>query len=148
MNTSNEMVLVHSSDVVWVPEESLSHFGVKGMRWGKRSASSSDSSSGSEGSAKPISKSKQRTQNIKDARGRMEEVTRKAYAAEDKYNSAKTDRARKTAEKALLSAADDYTSTVLTSMQRTRGEKLVAGIALGISATAVLGPTAVSIVRR
>lgn len=37
----SDIVLVHSSEVVWVPEESLAHFGVKGMRWGKRKTESS-----------------------------------------------------------------------------------------------------------
>ena len=34
----SDIILVHSSDIVWVPEEHLSHYGVKGMRWGKSSS--------------------------------------------------------------------------------------------------------------
>lgn len=41
---NTHIVLVHESNVVWVPEEALSHFGVKGMKWGQRKSDISASS--------------------------------------------------------------------------------------------------------
>lgn len=125
----DSMVLVH--------EDSLAHYGVPGMRWGKRRGSSD--SSGSAGSAKPLSKSKQRTQMIKDARNNLDDSYNEANRAAQKYNSAKTERARKMAEKTLEKASDVYMTNVARSMQKTRGEKIKNGIVTGITVTALVG---------
>lgn len=130
---SEPMILVH--------EDSLAHYGVKGMRWGK-------SSGGSDGSPKPPSKSKQRTNAIKEARSNLSDVGRKAINAEEKYHSAKTDRSRKIAQKALEKAGDEYMVTLARSMQRTRGEKIANGIAVTVAVSAVLSAPVAGLARR
>lgn len=125
---------------ILVHEDSLTHFGVKGMRWGKRSSSG--------GSDKAPSKGKQRDTAIKEARSNLSDSGRKAINAEEKYYAAKTDRSRKIAEKALDKAGTEYMSTLATSMQKTRGEKITAGLAITGVAIATLAPTALKVAGR
>lgn len=40
----DDSILVHSSDIVWVHEDDLMHYGVPGMKWGRRRGSSEKTS--------------------------------------------------------------------------------------------------------
>jgi|688.fasta_scaffold175418_2 hypothetical protein len=110
----------------------LEHFGKKGMRWGKKSASNSSS----EPKAEPKLKGRAKTKAIQQARMNTLIKAREAQLLEDSAVVAKNkkefDYYKKAAEKKYKELANDTDYKL--ANKSTRGEKAVAALFLGTAA--------------
>ena len=110
----------------------LEHFGKKGMRWGKKSASNSSS----EPKAEPKLKGKAKTKAIQQARMNTLIKAREAQLLEDSAVVAKNkkefDYYKKAADKKYKDLTSDKDYQL--GQKSTRGEKAVAALFLGTAA--------------
>jgi hypothetical protein len=128
----------------------LEHYGVKGMKWGKRS-SSADSSGGAPkktrkelralDKAERIKKNKEQDEKIENARNNLHNEARAYNTAKDKYNAERKVIGKEAAERALIDANDKYISAFNTAMMSTTKERhrqmvTTAGL---VALTAVMG---------
>lgn len=143
-------------------DEFLAHYGVKGMRWGKRQSQASlDRQAGrkaqkearasirdtkSSRKAEKKAARKQADQDILDARARQEKragnLSKKAaltYAQTTKKGQEAADAAYMRAERVYLGGKDAQMAA-----KATRGEKVAGGLLVGAFATALVAPIAIA----
>lgn len=129
-------------------DEFLAHYGIPGMRWGKRNASSDSGSSGKGSSSKeekaPKAK-KPTSDDIKAARSRQSERSMKVGLAEYEYMAATSKKGKQKAYEALDKAGDEYFNSPDRAIanRKTRGEKAAAALSWG-----VIGLSAASLAAR
>lgn len=113
------------------PLEELTHYGVKGMRWGvRRSDAQLAKATKPKGKAgKEPSKSKQKTNRIKQARGRSAKQEVRVQKAKAELLLAENDKQRKGAAKKLETEYGKYVNSPdrTTAARMTRGQKAAVG---------------------
>lgn len=110
-------------------EESLEHAGVKGMKWGVRKERGSDGRAPNPGNRKPTS------QEILAARVRQNARLRKTEEAHAEFIVARGKKTTARAEKVFLRRMSELNNNPdrKTSELMTKGEKIAAGISLGVA---------------
>lgn len=110
-------------------DDFLQHYGVRGMKWGKRNGSRSSGG----GSGK---KSKPTTYDILAARQAQGARLRKLQEAEGDFYVARTAKGQDKAEKIMRQREKDFFTNPDAAMaaKMTKGEKVVTGIAYGMTA--------------
>lgn len=127
----------------------LAHFGVVGMKWGKRGGKSGGSSS--EVSSKPAKAPKEpkaTTHDIKLARQHQQGRMRKLQEAEGDFLVARTNKGKDKAEKIMREREKEYFTgkDAKTAAKMTKGEKIAATILFTGAATSI-GATMLDIAR-
>lgn len=124
-NQTVEEILARSG----IKDDSLQHFGVKGMRWGIRKAE--DSADGS--SAKPKKSTKPTNADIKSARERQKTRAREFEEASAEYYTSRTAKGEAAAERLMRNKEWElYNGPDRDIADRmTTGEKVVTGIFAG-----------------
>jgi hypothetical protein len=112
-------------------EEALEHYGVKGMKWGvRRDQATLDRKAGRKPSrvkraVKAVSKaSKERDQEIKDARSKKPALKKEVKEARKQYKIDKKEVGRKEAKKALRAAKDKKYENLNIASEQTTPEAL------------------------
>ena len=135
------------------PGETLAHYGVKGMQWGRRKADDSGGSGESSGSAK---KAKPTTAEVKTARRNLQKQAMQYHEAKDwaKSNTTRGSAERVLANEKVASLKADYLNNPdrITALYLTKGEKAVMGViatvGLGAGTGAVAGNAATRAAQR
>ena len=124
-------------------EKSIMHYGVPGMRWGKRGAAAKGGSGEpSKREAKKAARA-ERDKSIETARSNMQEKTKELDRAAAATYTAKTETGRRRAEAQYDRLERDFFESpdFQTSLQATRGEQIAnrinTGIIVGLSAAAI-----------
>lgn len=111
-------------------ENVLAHYGVAGMRWGKRKGSSKES-----GSKKP----KATSQEILEARYRQQLRLQKAQEAQGDFIVARTNKGKDKAEKIMRQREKELFNNPDAEIanKMTKGEKWTTGVLAGLGAASV-----------
>lgn len=115
-------------------EDYLAHYGVKGMRWGKRNASSSSGNGGT-----PKQTSKERTAEIKAARKRIVErdANYRLATQQSQIGVTAKDRQKGRDKASKIVRELEESGDIDMAGKYTRGEKIAVGLLYGASAAFV-----------
>jgi len=115
-------------------EEAMEHFGKKGMHWGVRKGADSGSGGGSPKKVKPT------TADIQGARFRTQARVKRINSASEDHAVATSSKGRSAAMKIINDniKADLKSGDSKLAAKSTKGEKIAAGIAYGLSGAIVV----------
>lgn len=141
MDDKDDMILVHSSQLVMVHEDDLAHYGVAGMKWGKRTRSGGTSNKQLRSMDRQSKKNDRaaRDGEIDAARDRNKTVNRgKLKEAKATYKSEKHTIGKREARKTLNKVRSDVVSDIQTAQLSKSGkERALAMTGAGVGALLV-----------
>lgn len=121
-------------------EDLLIHFGVKGMKWGRRKARD-DGGSGSGGSAPKVKKKKLTSNDIREARAQHQARVAELYRADQQLRTATTQKGKDIALRQVDKMAQQIAKSddARIANKMTRGEKVAALVIAGPIGAVVIG---------